>query len=109
MYRYGQEGKKIVFHDSDKRHAELLIRLRHDGITQANFFQYMITGYLEKDERIIEYVTDIKKTIAKQGKQKINKTKDLIDRGYELESMFNLTEKEKNKIFDMIAQEHGEI
>ena len=46
-YKYGQEGKKIVFQDSDKRHADLRIRLRHDGLTQIQFFQAMITGYLE--------------------------------------------------------------
>ena len=108
-YNYGKEGKKIVFQDSDKRHAELIIRLRHDGITQVNFFQCMITGYLEKDKRIIDYITSVKENLAKQGKQKIIKTKALIDKGYELEDMFNLTDEEKEKIFDMIAKEHGEV
>ena len=58
-YKYGQEGKRIVFQDSDKRHADLRVRLRHDGLTQIQFFQAMITGYLNSDERIIDYVTDV--------------------------------------------------
>jgi hypothetical protein len=45
-YKYGQSGKKIIFYDSDKRHAELIIRLRHDGLTQSAFFQSIITGFL---------------------------------------------------------------
>ena len=108
-YKYGQEGKKIVFHDTDKRHAELLIRLRHDGLTQVAFFQSMITGYLKNDKRIIGYITSVKESIAKQGKQKISKTKDLIEKGYELENMFNLTEEEKEKIFDMLAEEFPDL
>jgi hypothetical protein len=51
----------------------------------------------------------MKFSISNQGKSKINKTKQLIEEGYELESMFNLTEKERDKIFDLIAQEHGEV
>jgi len=108
-YKYGQSGKKIIFYDSDKRHAELIIRLRHDGLTQSAFFQSIITGYLEKDERIIDFIHHMKFSISNQGKSKINKTKQLIEEGYELENMFNLTEKERDKIFDLIAQEHGEV
>ena len=48
--KYGREGKKIVFYDSDKRHAELKVRLKHDSLTQAEFFRTLITGYLDKDE-----------------------------------------------------------
>ena len=32
-YRYGQEEKKITFADTDKRHAELRLKLRRDGIS----------------------------------------------------------------------------
>ena len=47
--------KKIVFDDTDIRHAQLRIRLQNDGLSQAEFFRAMITGYIEKDKNIIKY------------------------------------------------------
>lgn len=104
-YRYGQEGKKIVFQDSDKRHADLRIRLRHDGLTQTEFFRGIITGYLQRDARVIEYITDLKLSLAKQGKTRIRKTKSLIEKGEEIKSLYNLSDEERKELFDTIAEE----
>ena len=104
-YKYGQEGKRIVFQDSDKRHADLRIRLRHDGMTQVQFFRAMITGYINREERIVDFITDFKFEISKQGKAKIHKTRTILSEGQELSDLFNLDEKETKEIFDMIAKE----
>ncbi len=108
-YKYGQEGKKIIFQDSDKRHADLRIRLRHDGLTQIQFFQAMITGYIENDPRIIDFVTSVKLELARQGKKRINKTRDLIKQGEELKKLFNLEEEETKELFDMIAEDFPDL
>ena len=50
--------KRVVFTDTDTRHAQLRIRLQHDGITQAEFFRAIITGYLEKDGQITKYLAN---------------------------------------------------
>jgi len=104
-YKYGSELKNVVFVEDDKRHADLRIRLRHDGITQTQFFQGIITGYLNKDERIIEYMTDLKYEIAKQGKSKIKKTRALIDDGSRILEEFSFTSAERKELFDVIAEE----
>ena len=104
-YKYGQEGKKIVFQDSDKRHADLRIRLRHDGLTQVQFFQAMITGYLENDTRIVDFITDVKINVSNQGQRKIKKTQEILKEGEFLKELFNLEEKETEELFDMIAKE----
>ena len=104
-YKYGQEEKKIVFQDSDKRHADLRIRLRHDGLTQIQFFKAMITGYVNRDERIIDFITEFKYQVSKQGKSRIRKTRDLLSDGKEISDIFNLDEKETEEIFDIIAKE----
>ena len=108
-YKYGREGKKIVFQDLDKRHADLKIRLRHDGLTQIEFFKSLMTGYLECDSRIIDFITDLKISIAKQGKRRILKTKELIDQGDMNKTLFNLDESEKEELFDMIAKEFPDL
>ncbi len=109
MYKYGQEGKKIVFVETDKRHADLIIRLRHDGLSQLQFFQSLVSGYIEKDKRIIDFIEEVKRGLSKQGKDKIKKTKDLLRKGYDLEDVFDLNEKERKDIFDVIAQEFPDL
>ena len=54
--KYGTMNKKVVFYDSDKRFAELKIRLQHDGISQAQFFRGIVTGYLMQDGDVLSYV-----------------------------------------------------
>ena len=66
---YGREGKKIVFYDSDKRHAELKIRLKHDKLTQAEFFRTLVTGYLDKDEDVLRFWINILYKMANKAKR----------------------------------------
>ena len=102
---YGKDEKKIVFADTDKRHADLRIRLRYDGLTQVQFFQAIITGYLDKDPGIIEYIKAVKEKLAKQGKRKISKSHSLYQQGEESKKLFKLSEEETEELFDIIAQE----
>ena len=58
--KYGKNEKKILFYDTDKRHAELKIKLEYDGMRQSEFFRALVTGYLEEDEDIISFLTSYK-------------------------------------------------
>ena len=40
---YGNLNKKIVFAENDHRHAQLILRLRHDDLKQSHFFRALIT------------------------------------------------------------------
>ena len=54
--KYGKEYKKITFYDSDKRHADLRIRLQYDGLKQSGFFRAVVTAYLEKNEHFMAFL-----------------------------------------------------
>ena len=69
--------KKIIFEDTDKRHADLKIRLHYDQLKQGEFFRLMLTGYIEKDERVMSYIEEYKG---------------------EIESIFDLLEKENPEL-----------
>ena len=109
MPEYGTELKRIVFADTDKRHADLKIRLRYDGLTQMQFFQSIITGYIESDPRIVEYFMDIKKEISKQGKAKINKSNILLKQADTNKKLYRLSKEESDEIFDLIAEEFDDL
>ena len=102
---YGNTLKKICFEETDKRHADLRIRLHADDIKQGEFFRAMITGYIEKDSDLLNFL-DKHKT---QSKTKNNKLRKMIKKGEETKRIFGLDENEIEDIFDMIARENPEI
>ena len=107
--KYGREGKKIVFYDTDKRHAELKIRLKHDHLTQAEFFRTLVGGYLEKDEDLLSFLHKYMEEHGDQSKSHLIQNKQLIAAGREVESKFALDEGEIENIFDILAEEHPEL
>ena len=107
--KYGREGKKVVFYDTDKRHAELKIRLKHDEFTQAEFFRTLITGYLDKDEDILTFLHRYIKQEGKQSKKHLIINKQLIAEGKKTESKFALNDDEIENIFDLLEEEHPEL
>jgi hypothetical protein len=104
---YGKKRKKIVFYDTDKRYADLKIRLAHDKLSQAQFFRSVVTGYIEQNEAILDFVDKLK--LGTQTKKSIKENRKLITRGKELISDLNLDDDEKNTIFDLIEKESPDL
>lgn len=102
---YGNLTKRIVFTDSDHRHAKLLIRLRHDNLTQSNFFRHIISAYIDGDERIQSFVDEIKKQSLKHTKA----SSQLRRKGKEKAKDLGLSNDEVEDIFDMLEQEFPEL
>lgn len=102
---YGNLTKRVVFTENDHRHAKLILRLQHDGLTQAAFFRHIITAYIESDERIVDYIDEVKD----QSKARKAKTKRLRDQGKETTKDLGLSEQQQHDLFDLIAQEHPDL
>lgn len=103
---YGKSEKGIMFSDTDKRHAELLVRLRRDGMSKSQFFREIITGYINNDPDIVSFVTRTKYKISRIGKNKIEKTNKEIQEGNQILKDFGITDGDIDFIFDLI--ERGE-
>ena len=95
--KYGKNDKRIVFTDTDHRHAQLLVRLRTDGMKQSQFFRSLITGYINQDDRIVSFFDDIKE----QSIDRKAKSNKLRKKGQQSDQIEN--------IFDMIAEEHPDL
>jgi hypothetical protein len=106
---YGVNSKKIMFYDTDKRHAELKIRLQHDDLKQSEFFRAVVTAYIEKNELLLAYIDEYKSKNKTQSKDRILKSNKLIQKGREMEKQLGLKDDEKESIFDLIAQEHPDL
>ena len=104
---YGKTGKKVLFYDTDKRHADLKIRLQYDGLGQSEFFRAIVTGYLENDPLIAEYVTIYKEENGSQSKRQQAVVKKEIEEERRLSKVFANDEIEN--IFDIIEKENPEL
>ena len=106
----GPSNKKIVFYDTDKRHADLKIRLHYDGLTQASFFRSMVSGYLDKDPAIVDFIQRIKESKNIQSVKKRKETSKLIEAGEDTKNKFSLLgDDEVESIFDIIEKEFPEL
>ena len=108
---YGTLKKKIVFYDSDKRHADLKIRLEYDGLSQAKFFRGILTGYLLQDPDILNFVDKMKAEKYKSSsiKKRNKKSRALINEGTEALNKLLLDEDEIENIFDILEKEETSI
>ena len=109
--KYGTMNKKVVFYDSDKRFAELKIRLQHDGISQAQFFRGIVTGYLMQDGDVLSYVDKLKasKNIGKRSKKSIKEERELINTGKEQMDKLALGDEEIENIFDILEKQNPDL
>ena len=99
------DRKKIMFYDSATRQIKLKIRCDFDGITQSQFFRMMITGYIEDDELIYNFLKKCKENYQIQGQQKRNKIDRIRKSSGETNKKFALGATEIEDIFDMIETE----
>jgi hypothetical protein len=106
---YGKDEKKIVFCDTEKRHAELKIRLHYDGLTQLDFFKAVLAGYIESDELFMPYLDKIKESHSKHGKIRKQASKKIYEKSVENKNKFALSDEEIENIFDILEEEHADI
>jgi len=102
---YGNLTKQIAFWDNDHRQAQLILRCRHDGLTQADFFRHMVTGYISGDDHIHSYIDEVKK----MGEKRKQKSRTLKRKGEEMVKDFALTDGEVENIFDLLEEEFPEL
>jgi len=98
---YGNLTKHITFWDNDHRQAQLILRCRHDGLTQSAFFRHIVTGYISGDDRIQSYIDEVKE----MGEDRKRKSRTLKKKGDEMVEDFALTDGEVENIFDLLEEE----
>jgi hypothetical protein len=101
--------KKVIFDDTDVRHARLKIRLEYDGLSQAEFFRSLITGYLENDKSVMDYITRYKKDNKKLSKRNLKYQAKDAEAADDLLGQFGIGDEELENIFDVIAKNNPDL
>jgi len=107
--KYGEDYKKIMFYDSDKRHADLKIRLQYDGLKQNEFFRAVMTAYLDKDNDFMKFIDRYREDNEVMDKTKLRKQNKTKKQEKEIKSKFALKEDEIESIFDLLEEEHPDL
>tara|TARA_R110000751_G_scaffold254282_4_gene353722 strand:+ start:1434 stop:1775 length:342 start_codon:yes stop_codon:yes gene_type:complete len=100
-----EDRKKIMFYDTADRQTKLRVRCDFDGITQSQFFRMMLTGYVEGDELIYDFMKKCKEKHGIQGQQKRNKIDGINKKIIKTNKIFDLKDDELESIFDIIEME----
>ena len=67
---YGKDHKRLIFNVTDHAHAKLIIRLRHNSLTQAEFFRAIIEGVNANDNNICAFIESYLAKKKKLSKEK---------------------------------------
>ena len=106
---YGNDVKRIVFNVTDHDHAKLIVRLRHNSLTQSEFFRAVINGVNDNDENLLNFINTCVSQKRSLSKTRIKKNNTLISKGEKLLEDFGFEDNEIEDIFDLIANEHPDL
>ena len=105
------KDKQILFLETEKRHADLKIKLKHYGISQSDFIRGCISGLINDDDKFLAFFFQLleEKSYRKSSKNK-KKNEDLIKKGLNtIEEDFGLKDSEIENIFDIIEKDHPDL
>ena len=108
-YKFRKAEKQVCFEDFDKNHADLKIRLHYDGLRQNEFFRLMMRKYINKDENMMKIIDEYKEHKGAQSKLDRKKSKQLIQKGREMQGQLALNPNEVENIFDLLEKEYPEL
>ena len=106
-----KKNKQILFLETEKRHADLKIKLKSYGINQSDFIRGCISGLINDDEQFLPFFFKLleEKSYIKAAKNR-NKNKEMITKGLNtMKEDFDLGEGEIENIFDIIEKDHPDL
>ena len=106
---YGMTRKNIVFKETDRRHAELKTRLNYDNMGITEFFQMIISAYLNSDDGITRIMDKHKESRETNEKTQRKMNRNLIKKAELSKAKFGLNEGEVESIFDILEKEHPDL
>lgn len=106
-HEYGKERRLISWEDRDGNLARLIIKLRHESLSRAEFYRAITLGFIEDNAFLDNFILDYKKKkeFFRKGRQKIlNKEREMSS---ETTKRFGLDPDEIEDLFDLFEEEQG--
>ena len=109
MSDYGENKKQICFESKAKLHADLKIRLHYDEIKIKEFFNEVVTGYINKNKNMMAFIDDSKRKKRNIADTRRNKVKKSEQEQENTIRQFALDKNDIENIFDILEKEHPDL
>ena len=96
--------KHVIFRETDKRHADLKIKLDYEKISQSDFFRIMITGYLNNDPRITDFIKEWKINNKIDSLRSIKIIEEDQQKAQDIDKLLGVSE-DSDTLFDIIEDD----
>jgi len=96
--------KHVIFRETDKRHADLKIKLDYEKLTQSDFFRMMVTGYLNNDPRITDFIKEWKLSNKSDSQRSIKIIDDDRKKAQDINKLLGVSE-DSDTLFDIIEDD----
>ena len=103
-----RESKRVFFEELTDQHARLILRLRHDKISQGIFFRSLIRYYVEGELNMLKLIEKIKIEKRTMGKEKIKKSTEAVLAGAQMLDDLGFSSTDKENIYDLIEGDFEE-
>ena len=91
--------KRIIVNLTEQQHADLIVKLKYDGIPQTKFMRAYLVAYLEENQFIRGFISEYKNKNKIQNKNKLKKQNRISQKKEENINKFGLAEQEIENIF----------
>ena len=99
-----KEFKIVEYRFPSKLHAEFKARLFYDDMAMTAFIRSCVCGYLENNSHILEFIKEYKEKNKIQNKKNRKKNTELVEKGKNIEELFNFSKNEVKEIYDVIEE-----
>jgi hypothetical protein len=103
------KAKNITFSIGEKLHADFRIRLKFEGMGQANFLRWVVLQYVNQTPLMQELIDKYKEDNTVLSKAREKKIKEEKRKANKVRKNFSLSEEELTSIFDIIEVEMPEL
>ncbi|HUW47258.1 MAG TPA: hypothetical protein VMW36_00755 [Patescibacteria group bacterium] len=104
---YGKERRVISFEDKDGNLARLIVKLRHESLSRAEFYRAITLGFIEDNPLLDDFILGYKKQkeFFRKSRQKILNDERALSS--ESTKRFGLDPDEIEDLFDLFDEEQG--
>lgn len=102
---FGRNVKRIVMHVYDDNHMRFMVKLKHHGVRQYEFFRVIIKAYSEDNPLLDKFIEEYLKTRQVYIKRHAEIFAKERKSASKIEKAYGLDEEDIEDIYDLLEEE----
>jgi len=96
--------KRVIMNLTDREHADLLLKVREENLTQTGLMRFLLYSYLTDEPNVRKAVDkhiEEQRLVKRTKKEKHTRS---VLKGKEVEKTFNLNNDDVDELYDLIEE-----